>query len=504
MIVADEQTNSMFDSQCRELNALALAWAERHVSAQTTYLHYNYHQGDEEGYQTIPVYENVLHAYALFKAKTAESVTEAKRILKGMLQFQNRGDSVMHGNFPVYLHEYPLCKDRLHGVHLLPVFYWILTQFRQVLGNELECELRERTSLLLEYCLKSCREKAFPIPLALKFAASLFVLRNGGLDKSVHEDVDEILKIVSEASIMTEWFSPQHLSDILIAFQMTESSKFGSIWEKFWQFLEDTYHVETGAYVGPAFYEFQWKAAPQAVPYHFYMSYFSGSIPKQLHGNDVNALYGALVQPSLRRFGKSAESPLSLEGDGDGRAWKFNKYPTYACSCIKAEGNKLDVNWKGLIPFKMTWGSHSAVHTLVAQGGNYEQFDFFDLGKIIRLDYRLAAEFDLEDKERRREIILAVDRSPNIRLRVNGKAATTFTLDDEVEVVSDTKIIKLRFSLVKGEGRFIGHLMPGNRASQLAIKNENRFNAYDTLIFIRTLRRTSDCQMSIAIECQDE
>lgn len=495
MTTTDEQSNTIYDPQIRELNALALSWVERHVSPQTTYLHFNYHHSAGEGYQTIPTLENLLYAYALFKSKTAESIGEAKRILKGMLQFQNNADSITQGNFPVYLHEYPLCKDRQHGVHLLPILYWIMAQFRQVLGSELERELRQRTAALLEYCRKSHREKEMPSSVAIKLAAALYVFGNLNNDCGMKEEGELLLKRLCLES--EEWFSPLYLSDFLIAMQMTDSAKTAHLWDPLRQFLANSYHRQTASYVGPVFYEFQWKNAPQTTPYNFYMAYFSGALPKRLLNPDVPSLYACLIQPSSRTLGE--DGTVSLNGVCEGRPWQFKKQQEMAYSLIDAKGNKLDALWKGLIPFKMTWGSDADVHTLVAQGGNYEQISTTPTGNALVLEYQLAKEFDLEDKERRREVILAVDRGEKILLRVNGTPATTFTLNDRVEIVSGTFKIELEFLLAQGEGQFLGHLMPGNRASQLALKNEERYNAYDTLIFLRTLRRGPDCHIHVKI-----
>jgi hypothetical protein len=118
----------------------------------------------------------------------------------------------------------------------------------------------------------------------------------------------------------------------------------------------------------------------------------------------------------------------------------------------------------------------------------------------ITLDYLLSEEFNLEDKERSREVILAIDRSAAHSLFVNGRKATTFVFGDILKIESDRLTFEVTFKLVDGEGDFIGHIMPGNRACQIAAKNENRFEAYDTLFFFRTLRRSPHCRITVKIK----
>lgn len=502
MTILEESHNAAYDPQIRALNALALAWAERHLSEQTTYVHYNPHYAFEEGYQTIPIFENLLYAYALLKNKMAESVTEGKRILKGILQFQNLSEPLTLGNFPIYMHEYPLCRDRQHGVHLLPVLYWILVQFRLVLGSDLERELQERVRALLGYCEKSHGEKPFPPSMTLKLAAALCgfgqVFGDAGMSQRGESCLQQELG-AWKASAPPEWFSPLHLSDLLVAFQISDFLKIACGWEDFWKFLDETYHRQTATYAGPSFYEFQWKEAPQTTPYHFYLSYFSGVLPKRLLNPELPGIYACLVQPSLRRI-SSEEATVDLSGNCEGRPWKFHKDLSNAYSLISAQGNKLDTAWKGVLPLRLSWGTAAEVHTLVAQGGNYETLSFSVDKNCIMLDYALSSVFDTEDRERRREVILSVDRSAKMRLLVNGEASTTFQLGDWIDLLSDGMKVRLQFTLTQGEGQFIGHLMPGNRASQLALKHENRFNAYDTLIFLRTHRRSADCRIHVKIE----
>lgn len=82
-----------------------LAAARKRQSPRTGFLHL---YGEEESLETIPFYENLCLALLLQKERSTEAVLEGKQILDRLLAFQ-----APDGNFPVYLHDYPRCFDRL-------------------------------------------------------------------------------------------------------------------------------------------------------------------------------------------------------------------------------------------------------------------------------------------------------------------------------------------------------------------------------------------------------
>lgn len=115
----------------RRLVELALAAGRRRQSKQTGFVHHCYENRDAEK-ETIPAYENAAFALALFRSKTAENIQEAKILLSKLLSFE------VGGNFPVYLHEYPHCRDLYLGCKLKKIFQWILSDFDAILGRELK------------------------------------------------------------------------------------------------------------------------------------------------------------------------------------------------------------------------------------------------------------------------------------------------------------------------------------------------------------------------------
>src|SRR5438105_2193850 len=99
----------------KQLLEMALSAGRNWQSPQTGYVQYCYNIQDESRHDTIPTLENVLFAYALMRSRLADNINEAKDLLNRLLFFQNKENDASHGNFPIYLHEFPFCKDRLLG-----------------------------------------------------------------------------------------------------------------------------------------------------------------------------------------------------------------------------------------------------------------------------------------------------------------------------------------------------------------------------------------------------
>lgn len=87
--------------------------------------------------EVIPLYENFCFAFALFRQKTTETVTEGKELIERLLAFQ-----APDGNFPVFLHDYPRCFDHQMGLRVAPILIYLLRQFGSVLG-ELKQKIEE-------------------------------------------------------------------------------------------------------------------------------------------------------------------------------------------------------------------------------------------------------------------------------------------------------------------------------------------------------------------------
>jgi hypothetical protein len=114
---------------------LALKAGRLLQSPVTHFIHYS-NENPEHAWETIPMYENFCFALSLFRTKIAENILEGKALLEKLFAFQTAE------GFPIYLHEYPVCKSRKLGQKLSVVSYFLLRDFAAVLGEGLRAKLQ--------------------------------------------------------------------------------------------------------------------------------------------------------------------------------------------------------------------------------------------------------------------------------------------------------------------------------------------------------------------------
>lgn len=191
--------------------------------------------------------------------------------------------------------------------------------------------------------------------------------------------------------------------------------------------------------------EWQEGSEPQVTLMDLYMGLFADKLSARAQRDNIVHLQAALLQP---------EEPLPDEDEP---------------SIVVQEG-------------KFLWGSPEQLHSLV-----------------IPEQHTLGPVPPEGDREKCREVSCYLNVEATDRILVEGIPATTFSLSDKVQFKSGPYTFTLTFELVEGSGDFVGHIARGNRPSQLALKGENRFRAYDWHIFLRTLRRTDPCRIQIHV-----
>jgi hypothetical protein len=118
--------------------------------------------------ETIPLYENFCFVWALFRKKTAESITEGKVLLEKLLPFQTK-----EGNFPQFIHEYPQCWDRSMALKIAPFFVHLLEQFGSVCSSELRAKLQSSLDAMISFSQQQHAQDPYPY----LFEERLLVLR---------------------------------------------------------------------------------------------------------------------------------------------------------------------------------------------------------------------------------------------------------------------------------------------------------------------------------------
>lgn len=493
----------------RKLIDMAVSAGRKRQSPQTGFLHHLYDSQNDEPHLAIPMIENVLFALALFRSRTVENMEEGKALLERLLYFQNACKEPRLGNFPVYLHEFPDCRDRYLGVHLLIPFYWITAHFHHILGNGLKKRFEECVRSLLQYSLAA--EADMPAALSLKMGASAKAFGELWGDEALAARGAQSLHNLSENLDSFPWKTPAQLANLLPALELI--ARDDSRWDAIRAWMEATWHRKLLAYVGPAWSEWQEGSQPQASLYDLYMGYLSGTFPARAFGNQMGDqifhLQAVLIQPTDEKL-PSVIYPRLLPG--------CLQQETFALAAIDQESEWPPAAARSFHRLHLSWGDLSSdpsadlmktpklLHTLVCQGGNVVQSRFSQTHQtaqtVCTQIYTLGTPPPDGEREKCREVAFYLNLEAARQLLVGDLAATTFRLGDAILIRSKELSIKLSFQLLEGMGDFVGHIMRGNRPAQLALKGANRYHAYDWQIFLRTLRRSELCriQASITIE----
>ncbi|MBS4168925.1 hypothetical protein [Parachlamydia sp. AcF125] len=481
------------EESLRYLNEQAVAKGKALQSPQTGFVHYFYH-AQETAHHTIPLVENGYFILALMRTKTIEQIKEAKELLDKILLFQNQS-----GNFPIYLHEYPSCKDRFLGAHLLPIFYWILKDFHIILGQELKDRLIKATTSLALYALAAHEEKPGPYHLSLKCAAAWIALGEWLELPRLQTAGHQLLETFRMKGITVAWGDPHCLGEILASLQMIYSEIAVSPWDFFWHYLSDTWHSPTGCYTGPARKVFQAGFQPQGSLYDLYLGYFEKTFPHRQTDGYPYELLASLIQPSKDPF--IPTSPLAKKGQALQEQWTLVKEEVYTY-CFLENDKALDPSqYKGYHLFRLLWGTPSEVHSFVYQKSkSLTEIRCTAQKEHVELDLLLEGPAPQENGELEGEVNFFVDLHEGCRIFVDNIPATTFQLNDTLQLKSPLLSFSIQFQLTEGEAVFFGHILRGNRPAQILNKGEQRYEAYDWQIAIRTIKRSEKCRLKVLID----
>jgi hypothetical protein len=466
-------------------------------SEQTRYLHYSYSEENLKGAQTIPLVENALFILALLRSRIMEQIQEAKALLKGLLAFQNLQQDNFYGNFPVYLHQYPICIDPSLSLQLLAPFYWILLQFGHILGLDLRIQLEQACRLALENSLACHKTNPFPYSIAVRLASAQISYGTLWGQFDWQKEGNEQLERLAEHQL-DGWSTTQHLGNLLVGLQMVYPSLMNSPWKQLWHRMEQTWHFQTGCYIGPCLREWQEGEEPQINLYDLYAGYFARRFSRRASLLQPLHLYAAMIIPSSDKF-EVAHSTFIEQGTFKEQVWQMVCDPEWAYTILEKKEPYHPSIDKTHTPYRLIWGDSHRAHSFICQGGCYEKVEY----TIEKYTTQLV--FDLKDSpigdkfNQNREIEFFVDFHSDILFTLNGHRSNTFELGQPVILSLGKHKLSLVFELLKGEGVFLGHVMRGNRPSQVDYKGERRFQAHDWTFFLRTLRRQNPCRIQATL-----
>jgi hypothetical protein len=223
---------------------LCLKASRKRLSPQTGFVHLNY-DSDELAFHTIPLYENFCYVLGLFRSRLSEDIAEGKALLERLLSFENEG------NFPVYLHEFPQCRNRGLSLDLLPIFIHIERQFSSVLGEMLKDKLAKSLARLHKY--------------------------------------------LEEESIRFPFHNSQ--GTVGLAKQLIRLQLEGCMED-----LSDHWHRGLAIYIGPQGRELFYGPYPAPTLYDLFMAQWSGLFPDRLKNDHPIHIQASLVMPFEEPF----------------------------------------------------------------------------------------------------------------------------------------------------------------------------------------------------------
>ena len=224
---------------------------------QTGLIHYCRESEDLTTHDTIPVLENALFALALFRTRLTDNVLEGKSIIEKLIPFE------VKGNFPTYLHSYPQIGDPYLNLRLLPIFFWIVTDFGHVIGG-----LKQS----LEACIERIVAQSDPQSNWAKFRLAAFEGKVGPLPQS-----------------LTEW------SEGLVSLQMAE--KRGADIGESLSAAFKLWHPELSLYIGPSTQRNQHGHLPEVTLFDLFMCEWQKRFSERTSKLKTVHLQGSLIRP---------------------------------------------------------------------------------------------------------------------------------------------------------------------------------------------------------------
>jgi len=309
------------------------------------------------------------------------------------------------------------------------------------------------------------------------------------------------LKIASLLTILTRRFSPVLGEDLrekidgslCLLKKAAEKRRLEKPYSPLWEnrFLactgQPTVPIDTTSFSAQEWGEWLLTAqiandqGPFSIPYHRELEAFVGIPPEQERGEPCPhpiewVLADAILSPRLLRDHPSQLLCAPL--------FPVENSPELLPNpALYIKEDTIRLLWKG-----------KSLHSLFAKASRIEKKEneidlFFDLNGDMQIQ-----------REDLFEATLFLDHSSETQIFIEEKRGTLFRLNETISVQTPSLSFDLRFELLEGKGDFCGHIFRSNRPTQTACKGSLLYEAYDWQIGLRTLRRSADCRVRIALK----
>ena len=466
-------------------------------SSQTKLIHWHYCDSRlDQVRESIPFVENFLFVLLLLKQRNLTAVAEAKELLERLIEFvhdENGGQC-----FPRYMHDFPKCGDRGLGTEVAPTLILILRFYHHGLGKELRQKMTDILEGLLSFAWVKHEERPLPFDRQCLLIACSFECDRLKGSQEYHSKYLRSVSHLVENVNKEVLFSSNFLGALFFAMQLSEDfSSELSKWKRM-ELISELWDSERQCYFGPAFYERQWDKHTDLQFYDLMMTYKNlGDVDQDLQLVDLSqVLRLAWLEPrQVKDFVQKDEFCFVEENDD----FHIERNKKYALATLKKEAGLGSSKYKGLHPLRILWTEEGKTRNFVCQAPKAA----VHFSKVAEKQWQ--AFFDLEGAleddswQGRQELAFYCDLQEKVEIRVEGHTATTFRLGEQVSIGASGLRVSLQVDLEEGEGRFLGHIFPGNRPAQLKNQGEYRFDAYDLQIFLRTIDRQEPCRIRVTL-----
>ncbi len=413
-------------------------------------------------------HENLHFALGLFLSKSSENMKEAKENLFRLLHYQISP----LGHYPLYLTDYPRWQDSLSAPKALHAFIPIYEFFGDVLGVSLKNLLKERMESAYSVSLKSYFSKK------LRGRSLILVCY-------VIYDYERLFQIENG-------YGKQALENLNLSFDLLPKTReslaelFGILTKVPKEYLEnfredlESYYAkashETLGFVGPLLDESFNDSDLQ--PSQFEALSTSSS---------ADSMEAFLFYPNGWQVPK--ENKNSFQGV---------KSTNYAYSFFKQNYSLDGVPKSRACPFFLTWIDKHEKGSLILKAPRADVLPLHKGEGSLYYEFSFNESFESGKRNKGEEISLYLNRLEGLNLHFENKKATCFHLGDTLFIESEKLKLSLKWTLLSGEGTWMGHIALGNRS-----KPDGSANVQippDWKVFLRTIRRSLNVKLALDID----
>ncbi|GAB4190202.1 MAG: hypothetical protein Tsb0015_11190 [Simkaniaceae bacterium] len=437
---------------------LSTTYGRSKQSGLTGFVHW--HHRDSARTDALPLLENFCFILALFRTHLSDCIQEGMGLLDRILCWQ-AGRGKEKGGFPRYLHEYPKA-DPFTAVKILAALFWLQKRYHHILKKPLKNKLQKSLFDLHDYCQRMHQEITY----------------YGGL-LSILEAFQSVFFAKNFSFLPKEIQSSEECSEYLMAAQILQT-------EREWKCIGDQLFAEMSAYwsenlsvyIGPLFKQRQQKFEPAVTLFDYYMGEYYNYFPKRLDSPRVQHLHSSLIFPMEPLLHKVKKIPF------DGK-WQIHAADSYVMQCLPQKEASFSTDM-GFHVFRLLWKEKEHLHSLVCQ----EKELLTDIQKLDSGNFYMTFHYPKIEAENQMELVFYVDAFRDLSIKIDSMKATAFSIDETLQIQTDSMAIHMDFEVLQGEGKLMGHIMLGNRPAQLDHLSNKEYAAFDWKIGLRTISRS--------------